>query len=119
MRTDQLERIKFLQERWLDITLDEMSQTLSGQGKKLNSLDQEERGDLFWDKRNIGASLTICMKLDMLKVRVERAAVLDMPAQDEKSTEVSDENIDAEFDELAQKASKLFNEFNQNRKTQH
>lgn len=119
MRADQLEKLKELQERWLDITLDEMDEPIVAAGLTSAKLTKDERGDRYWQKRNVGAALTICTKMDMLRARLERAAYLDSPPTDAEGEDIDNTDIDNEMNALAAKAEELFNEFTASRKTQH
>jgi len=127
MRADQLEKLKALQEAQFDGMLEELEEPLVGtvEGdngtavlKPSQMMSQTERGNRYWQKKNVSASLVVATKIDLLRARLERASYLDASPVDDKGAEMSDANIDNEFNALAAKAQTLHDQFNKNR-TKH
>lgn len=67
MRDDQIKRLEELGNELIDVVLEESDpKEWPGAGKPLASLEQQERGDRYWCKKNAGATLVLAMKIHSL-----------------------------------------------------
>lgn len=126
MRADQLERLKRLQEDQFDGMLEELDEPLVGSVKADNGavilkpsqmLSQTERGNRYWQKKNVSASLVVATKIDLLRARLERAAYLET-GESASDSEIGEEEFESEYQKLAAQSQKLFDEFEKSR-TEH
>lgn len=64
MRPDQIERLRSLSERLAETCIDECDpDNWAGAGKMAGQMDQKERGDRYWDKKNGAATLTLLQRV--------------------------------------------------------
>lgn len=67
MRDDQLTRLQDLNNELIDVFVEEADpKEWPGAGKPLASLEQQERGDRFWCKKNAAATLTLAVKIQSM-----------------------------------------------------
>lgn len=60
MREDQIARLRDLEEKLLDVILEEADpDTWPGAGKPLSDMSHDERGSRFWSKRNAAATFVL------------------------------------------------------------
>lgn len=72
MRQDQYERLQQLEEKLLDVFFGESDPAeWPGFGKKIAAMDQQERGDLYWVKKNAAATLALTQRVGVLIGRVQ------------------------------------------------
>lgn len=73
MRTDQLDQLKVLKERLIDVVIVEADpDNWPGQGKLPRALTKEERGDGVWCRRLAAATLALVTQIDRLVVGPEQ-----------------------------------------------
>lgn len=63
MRQDQYERLLSLQEKLIDVLVQEMDpEAWPGAGLKPSAMDQQTRGDRYWAKKNLAATQSVVMR---------------------------------------------------------
>lgn len=79
MRDDQIVRLAELQEKLMDVLLEEGDpDTWAGAGKAGSKLTRAERGDRVWDKKNATATATVLGYIHS----IQRALKADAPPPD-------------------------------------
>lgn len=80
MRQDQYERLQAIEEELLDVFFVEAKPAdWPGHGKKLAELTQQERGDLYWIKKNAASSLALAQRVGVLIGRVQMSGAGTTP----------------------------------------
>lgn len=75
MRDDQRKQLEGLSESLTDVVLEECDTKFwPGDGKALDQMTQDERGDRFWCKKNAAATLTLLTKVHSVLDRVQQPA---------------------------------------------
>ncbi len=105
MRDDQLKRLEQVQERLLDVVMQEADpDTWPGVGKPIGEMSQQERGDRYWCKKNAAATLSLIAKtLSIQSYAKDNHAPANTP-EDEV-------DIEKELRRHEQSAEKLLREF--------
>lgn len=67
MRDDQVQRLSDLSDELIDVVLEEADpKEWPGAGKPLGALEQQERGDRYWCKKNAAATLSLAAKVQSM-----------------------------------------------------
>lgn len=70
---NQLDKLKKLSEKMVDVVLSDADPDMwSAAGKKLNELNQTERGDRYWCGKNANQIITAAVKIETLIALHER-----------------------------------------------
>ncbi|MCY1197253.1 hypothetical protein D9M72_86150 [compost metagenome] len=78
MRQDQFERLIALQEKLVDVLLEEMDPELwPGSGLAPGAMDQQTRGDRYWCKKNVAATQSVLTRNASLIGLVQRQTAGD------------------------------------------
>lgn len=105
MRPDQLARLNELSEILSDVLLDEIDpREWPGAGKMQRDMNQQERGDRYWCKKNAAATLMIVGKIGDLA----RNAMLEKYNIDD--AQMLDQEINAAEKEASRLLAKLQNQ---------
>lgn len=73
MRDDQRSRVEELANELIDVVIEEADPKLwPGAGKPLADLQQQERGDRYWCKKNAAATLVLAVKIQSLIEKIDR-----------------------------------------------
>ena len=124
MRDDQYQRLHMLHEKWVDILCDELDEDLAGTKdgamKPSNMLTQAERGNRYWQKKNMAASLTLANKIQTTLERPFKGLPTLTPPEDEDGADDGSDVdiIDKEIDQHENHALRLLNEFHKQRNEQ-
>lgn len=74
MREDQAKRLAELQERLLDVFMDEADpDNWSGNGVKPAEMTQAQRGDRHWDKKSAASTMVVLTGVDRLILNTKEA----------------------------------------------
>jgi hypothetical protein len=72
MRLDQYQKLQALQEKLLDVFLDEAEPTTwPGRGLKLGEMDAKTRGDLYWVRKTAASALLLADRVSAAVGRVQ------------------------------------------------
>jgi hypothetical protein len=111
MRPDQIERLADLQERLLDVFLNEADpENWSGAGKVGAKMSQQERGDRHWDKKSAASTMVVLSGVDRLILNTKEALGRDpfddagMDAQIAKAEAEARKRADAVISTASRKA---------------
>lgn len=67
MRPDQMQRLRDLSEKLIDVVLEEADpDEWPGAGQPIASMSKQERGDRFWCKRNASATFALSQRVQEL-----------------------------------------------------
>ncbi len=78
MRQDQFERLVALQEKLVDVLLDELDpEKWPGAGLTPGAMDQQTRGDRYWCKKNVAATQSVLTRNASLIGLVQRQTAGD------------------------------------------
>lgn len=98
-RMNQLEKLKQLSEKMIDIVITEADpDTWPGANKSLDEMSEDERGDRYWSKKNANQVITTAVKLETLIALHERKGTAP---KDDKITDA--ENKVRQYEKAAQK----------------
>jgi len=102
MRDDQRKQLEGLSESLTDVVLEECdTKTWPGDGKPLDEMTQEERGDRFWCKKNAAATLTLLTKVHSVLDRIQQ------PPKDFDDAEDLDKEINTAMREAEKRLKDL------------
>ena len=101
MRADQLQRLKDLEEKLIDVYLEEADpEAWAGAGLPINDMSKEERGDRYWSKKNGVATIALAMRTAELVDRFEKGV---------GGGEDHDGDVDKQIAESEKEAARLLN----------
>lgn len=118
MRQDQFERLQQLEEKLLDVFFAEAEPAdWPGAGKKVRDMAQQERGDLYWVKRNCAATLALTQRIGILVGRVQMSGAgttangqpVDGEGHDQEAARAVSQ-LDSEIAAAERKAAELIRE---------
>lgn len=90
MRDDQKQRLADLQERLVDVFLDEADPaTWPGAGKLPDEMAQEERGNRYWSKKNAAATMVLLGGVAKLQENTKEALGRDPYGEPELDRQIS------------------------------
>lgn len=103
---NQLEKLRQLSEKMVEVVIAEADpDTWPGAGKDLSEMNEDERGDRYWSKKNANQVITTAVKLETLISLHERKGTVP---KDEKVSDVENKVLD--FEKAAkQRIGKLVN----------
>lgn len=109
MRQDQYERLQKLQDKLLDVFLDEADpESWPGKGLKIGAMDAQTRGDLYWVRKTAASAGMLFSRVEAMIGRVQFAgAGTTPPAEGEESPE---QQLDAEYAAAEREAKKLLDD---------
>jgi len=112
MRQDQFEKLQRLQDKILDVFLEEADpDNWPGRGLKLAQMDPQTRGDLYWCRKVATSAAALYGRAEAMIGRVQLAGAGTTPASpgDSEEDEVQ-EQMDGELKHYEQAAKKLLAE---------
>jgi len=72
MRQDQFERLQQLEERLIDVAIEEADpDQWPGKGVAVAAMDQQTRGDRYWVKKNAVATISLAQRVGVLMSSVQ------------------------------------------------
>lgn len=121
MRDDQYARLQMLHEKWVDILIHELDDPLIGSVDGDNGaipipadqLSTKKRGDRYWQKKNIAASLTLANKIQTTLERPVKG-LPTLTADHVDRDQDKDDEVDAIEKEISRhesQAMKLLDEY--------
>lgn len=97
MREDQRKRLVDLGDQLIEVVLQEADPNeWPGAGKPIASLEQQERGDRYWCKKNAGATLVLATKIQSLLSIETRPSGQQRPDDEDIEKEQRDAERQAE-----------------------
>lgn len=109
MRPDQYQRLMALDERLMDVFLEEVNpDNWEGSKIPIDQQDSKIRGNRYWHKRNAAATLTLVVKVNSIVGIMQRNMSGDTPGLvvDEHDDKHEDD-IDAQINSAERKAAAL------------
>ncbi|HIG9580632.1 TPA: hypothetical protein ACYEKW_001999 [Escherichia coli] len=104
MHQDYKTRLTALSDKLTDVVLEEADpDNWTGAGKKVSTLNKNERGDRYWDKKNAAASLTLLIKVhSLIGMQTRGGTPSDNPEQaDDEAFELGQQVSKAEREAAA------------------
>lgn len=109
MRDEQFTKLEALQERLVDVVLFEAEpENWTAHGKLPKEMTQEERGDRYWCKRNVSATVTLLNKTLSLAFFRDR-----QPSRPPEDAESANDDLNQEILEAEKNANKILKMFEQ------
>jgi hypothetical protein len=113
MRQDQYERLQGLQEKLIDVALDESDpDKWPGAGIQPSAMDQQTRGDRYWQKKNAVATIALTLRIEALIGRTQGFGTTpgspDASASDDAADAAT--NVDREVQAAEKDAKRLLDE---------
>lgn len=103
MRKDQLERLKSLEEKLVDVYLTEADPDLwQGATVPIEEWTKEIRGDRYWAKKNGVATIALAIRTISLIGMVNRNAIPNIDGNND-----ADSELDSEIEQAEKEAKKL------------
>jgi hypothetical protein len=91
MRNDQIERLRDLEERLIDVYLDEADpDNWPGVGSMGDQLTKEQRGDRYWEKKNAVATVMLAHETRKLIANDKQALGRDPYSDGEMDRKIKD-----------------------------
>lgn len=108
MRQDQYERMMALEEKLVDVFLDEANPEIwPGTAIPVDQQDKMIRGDRYWHKKNAVATLALINRLNILQGVVQRNTSNQAPGT--KVQEEGESDLDKEVNAAEKEAARLMN----------
>lgn len=96
MREDQAKRLAELQERLLDVFLDEADpDNWSGAGTQPSKMTAKQRGDRHWDKKSAASTMIVLSGVDKLILNTKEALGRDPFEDDDLDAQISKAEAEA------------------------
>lgn len=123
MRDDQFQKLQALEEKLIDVFLDEADPTSwPGQGLKISQMDKQTRGDLYWCRKTAASVLVLATRVQSLTNAGMRSGAAggkpgsqEIPENGEDATaaaalEHQEQQLDRDYDRAERAAAKLMRE---------
>lgn len=105
MREEQYQRLHALQEKLLDLAIDEGNpETWTAFGIPVKDLTKDQRGDRYWCKKNAVATFSLTMKVGSLLGMIERSKA---PVDDQEGEVEGDGLLDEEIKAAEKEAARM------------
>jgi hypothetical protein len=106
MRQDQFERLQQLEERLIDVAIEEADpDKWPGKGVAVAAMDQQTRGDRYWVKKNAVATISLAQRVGVLMGSVQGFGTT--PTAEEGDDQQQHDHLDAEVKAAEKEAQRL------------
>jgi len=106
MRQDQFERLQQLEERLIDVAIEEADpDQWPGKGVAVAAMDQQTRGDRYWVKKNAVATISLAQRVGVLMGSVQGFGTT--PTAEEGGDKQQHDHLDAEVKAAEKEAQRL------------
>lgn len=107
MRQDQFQKLQQLEEKLIDVFIDEADPTSwPGQGLKLSAMDSQTRGDLYWCRKTAASVLVLAQKVGGMVSTAQQRAAGTLPAAGEGGEQPAGQDDGAQLDALVDSAER-------------
>ncbi len=108
MRQDQYERLQKLQDKLMDVFLDEADpEHWPGKGLKIGAMDAQTRGDLYWVRKTAASAGMLYSRVEAMVGRVQMAGAGTTPPAEGDSPEDVEQQMDAELAKYEKEAKAM------------